>query len=91
MPTGKVSIYDDCRGFGFIIPDDGGDDLFVHAKHIVSAVMLTKDRRVSFEIVMDDRRNKPRADKVRVIDDAARKLGGFDAIAYDNDFLLHHD
>jgi hypothetical protein len=40
------------------------------------------------EIVLDDRRNKPRADKVRVIDGAPRTAGGMDAIAYDNHFLL---
>jgi cold shock protein len=86
MPTGRVTYYAADRGFGFLRPDDGGADVFAHAKHIVNADLLKKDQRVSFEIVMDDRRGKPRADKVRVIDGAAR--GHFDAIAYDNDFLL---
>jgi hypothetical protein len=52
--------------------------------------IIDKNARVSFE------RNKPRADKVRVLaGDAARKqlatADGFDAIAYDNDFLLTAD
>jgi cold shock protein len=66
MSTGRISYYDDGRGFGFIIPDDGGADVFVHASHLVNA-SLRKDHRLSFEVVNDDRRGKPRADKVRVI------------------------
>jgi CspA family cold shock protein len=67
MPIGKVSYYDAGRGFGFIIPDDGGADVFVHANYLTNADFLKKDQRVSFEVVNDDRRGKPRADKVRVI------------------------
>jgi CspA family cold shock protein len=67
MSIGRVSHYDDSRGFGFIIPDDGGADVFVHPNYLVNADLLKKDQRVSFEIVTDDRRNKPRADRVRVI------------------------
>jgi CspA family cold shock protein len=92
MPTGKVSFYDDCRGYGFIIPDDGGNDVFVHAKFLNNASALKKDQLVSYEVVMDTARGKMRADRVR-IEDVARTAGGFDAIAYDNEFLLNgpHD
>jgi CspA family cold shock protein len=67
MSIGKVSYYDDGRGFGFIVPDDGGADVFVHANYLVNADFLRKDQRVSFEVVNDDRHGKPRADKVRAI------------------------
>ena len=67
MSIGKVSYYDDGRGFGFIVPDDGGADVFVHANYLVNADFLRKDQKVSFEVVNDDRRGKPRADRVRVI------------------------
>ena len=67
MSTGRVSHYDGDRGFGFIVPDDGGADVFVHASYLVNADALKKEQRVSFETVMDDRRGKPRADKVRVL------------------------
>jgi cold shock protein len=67
MSTGRISHYDEGRGFGFIIPDDGGADVFVHANYLVNADALKKDQRVSFEVVNDDRRGKPRADKVRVL------------------------
>jgi cold shock protein len=69
MPTGRISHYNAVRRFGFIIRDDGGTDLFVHAKHITNADMLRKDQRVSFEVVHDDRRGKLRADSVRVLDE----------------------
>jgi CspA family cold shock protein len=67
MSIGKVSYYDDGRGFGFIVPDDGGADVFVHANYLVNADFLRKDQKVSFKVVNDDRRGKPRADRVRVI------------------------
>jgi CspA family cold shock protein len=65
--TGRVSHYDEGRGFGFIIPDDGGTDVFMHANYLANVDTLKKDQRVSFEVVNDDRRGKPRADKVRVL------------------------
>jgi len=67
MSTGRILQYDADRRFGFIIPDGGGADVFVHASSVVKADALKKDRRVSFEVVNDDRRGKPRAEKVRVI------------------------
>jgi CspA family cold shock protein len=60
------------EGFGFIIPDDGGADVFVHANHLVNAEFLRKDQRVSFEIVNDERRGKPRADQVRALEGNAK-------------------
>jgi len=49
------------------MPDGGGNDVFVHSSSLLNADELKKDQRVEFEIVTDDRRGKPRADKVRVI------------------------
>jgi CspA family cold shock protein len=67
MAQGVVVGFKDDRGFGFIRPDDGGGDVFVHARDIANADKLNQGQRVSFEIVTDDRRGKPRADKVRVL------------------------
>ena len=64
---GIVAHYNEYRGFGFIAPDGGGVDVFVHARDLVNADALQKDQRVSFDIVTDDRKNKPRADRVRVL------------------------
>ena len=53
MPTGTVGRYFDQKGFGFIKPDEGEKDLFVHITEIktegVSA--LTEGQRVSYEVV----------------------------------------
>lgn len=67
MSTGTVTNYFEDRGFGFIVPDGDGAEVFVHVSHIMNADALKKDQRVSFDIVTDDRRNRPRADRVRVI------------------------
>ena len=67
MSTGRTIFFDEARGFGFIRPDESGADVFVHSRDITNADMLRAEQKVSFEIVMDDRRGKPRADKVRVI------------------------
>jgi CspA family cold shock protein len=67
MPQGTVANYFEERGFGFIAPDDGSEQVFVHVSHVANSAPLKKDQRVSFDIVTDDRRNRPRADRVRVI------------------------
>lgn len=67
MAQGVVVGFKDEQGYGFIRPDDGGGDVFVHARNIANADKLNQGQRVSFELVTDDRRGKPRADKVRVL------------------------
>jgi cold shock protein len=41
MPTGRVKFFDTDRGFGFILPDDGGPDVFVHVHDVEAAGMNT--------------------------------------------------
>jgi cold shock protein len=67
MAQGVVVGFKDDQGYGFIRPAGGGGDVFVHARNIANADKLNQGQRVSFEVVTDDRRGKPRADKVRVI------------------------
>jgi CspA family cold shock protein len=67
MSTGRILQYDEARRFGFIMPDGGGPDVFVHGNYLVNADELKRDQRVSFEIITDERNGKLRADKVRVI------------------------
>jgi cold shock protein len=41
MPTGRVKFFNADRGFGFILPDDGGPDVFVHLHDVETAGMET--------------------------------------------------
>ena len=63
MQTGPVKFYNDQRGFGFIQPDDGGKDVFVHATALEQAGMrgLVEGQKVSFEVRSDQRTGKQAA------------------------------
>ena len=52
MATGTVKWFNDAKGFGFITPDDGGEDLFAHFSAIQSSSFktLAEGQKVSFEV-----------------------------------------
>ena len=52
MATGIVKWFNDSKGFGFITPDEGGDDLFAHFSAIVDSgyKSLKENERVSFDV-----------------------------------------
>jgi CspA family cold shock protein len=50
MATGTVKWFNDSKGFGFITPSNGGDDLFAHFSAIQSSGFKTEGQQVSFDI-----------------------------------------
>jgi len=52
MPTGTVKWFNTTKGFGFIAPDDGGKDVFVHISAVESSGLtgLADNQKVSFEL-----------------------------------------
>ncbi|MEZ5827199.1 MAG: cold-shock protein [Hyphomicrobiales bacterium] len=60
MTTGTVKFYNTQKGFGFIQPDDGGKDVFVHATALERAGMssLAEGQKVSFDTEIDRRSGK---------------------------------
>jgi CspA family cold shock protein len=76
MPIGTVKFFNEQRGYGFIQPDEGGNDAFVHITAVERAGMrsLREGQRVNFELEQD-RRGKMAAVNLTVnltnADDAA--------------------
>ena len=60
MNTGTVKFYNDQKGFGFIQPDNGGNDVFVHATALERAGLrgLVEGQKVSFDTAEDRRSGK---------------------------------
>ena len=65
---GTVKWFNATKGFGFIQPDDGGNDVFVHISAVERAGLgtLREGQKVSYEIVEDRRSGKSAADNLRV-------------------------
>ena len=55
MPTGTVKWFNPDKGFGFIQPEDGGKDVFVHISAVQAARLrdLAENQRVSYEVVSE--------------------------------------
>lgn len=64
MATGTVKFFNEQKGFGFIKPDDGSKDLFIHRSNVETADQaLFDDQKVEFEVGQG--RKGPEATKVR--------------------------
>jgi CspA family cold shock protein len=68
MATGTVKWFNGQKGYGFIQPDDGGKDVFVHISAVERAGLshLNEGQKVSFEIRADPKSGKSNADNLRV-------------------------
>lgn len=68
MPTGTVKWFNAQKGFGFIQPESGGADVFVHISAVERSGLrdLAEGQKVSYEIVVDKRSGKSSADNLQV-------------------------
>jgi CspA family cold shock protein len=68
MPEGTVKFFNETKGFGFITPDDGGSDAFVHISAVEAAGLgtLSTDQRVSYEL-QPDRRGRESAANLKAL------------------------
>jgi CspA family cold shock protein len=69
MTTGTVKWFNSQKGFGFIQPDNGGSDAFVHISAVERAGlgMLSEGQKVEYELVADRRSGKMSADNLKTI------------------------
>jgi CspA family cold shock protein len=67
MTTGTVKWFNSQKGFGFIQPDEGSQDVFVHISAVERAGLgtLNEGQKVSFDIVADRRSGKSAAENLR--------------------------
>ena len=69
MATGTVKWFNAQKGFGFIQPDDGGKDVFVHISAVERAGLngLNEGQKISYELVADRRSGKMSADQLKAV------------------------
>ena len=70
MSQGTVKWFNGQKGFGFIQPDDGGKDVFVHVSAVERAGMrgLNEGQKIEFDVVADRKTGKSSADNLRTVD-----------------------
>jgi cold shock protein len=67
MAIGTVKWFNATKGFGFIQPDDGGKDVFVHISAVERAGMrgLNEGQKISYDVVVDKRTGKSSAENLK--------------------------
>jgi CspA family cold shock protein len=69
MATGTVKFFNGDKGFGFITPEGGGPDVFVHISALEAAGIrsVSEGDRLSFDAVMDERKGKTNAQNIKKV------------------------
>jgi cold shock protein len=69
MSNGTVKWFNSEKGFGFIAPDDGGKDAFVHISAVERSGLnsLREGDKVSFELIADRKTGKMSAEKLEIV------------------------
>jgi CspA family cold shock protein len=82
MPVGTVKFFNESKGYGFIAPDGGGQDAFVHISAVERAGMntLRENQRVAYDLE-EDRRGKVAASNLRSADEATSEQPATDQAA----------
>jgi CspA family cold shock protein len=88
MPVGTVKFFNETKGYGFIAPDGGGTDAFVHITAVEQAGMRTlrENQRIAYDLEQD-RRGKMAASNLR----SAEEASGDDQPANDQDAAAAND
>ena len=69
MATGVVKWFNMAKGFGFIAPDEGGQDVFVHISAVERSGMngLAEGQKVSYELMIDRRSGRSSAENLKAV------------------------
>jgi len=69
MATGSVKFFNSQKGFGFIVQDNGGPDVFVHISAVERAGMsnLNEGQKLTFDVQNDSRSGKPAAANLQAV------------------------
>jgi CspA family cold shock protein len=88
MPVGTVKFFNETKGYGFIAPDGGGTDAFVHITAVEQAGMRTlrENQRIAYDLEQD-RRGKMAASNLR----SAEEATGDDQPSNDQDAAAAND
>ena len=69
MATGKVKWFNETKGYGFIAPDNGGKDVFVHITAVQRSGIpeLSENMKISFEVQPDKKGRGPQAVELQIV------------------------